>query len=141
MLATLIGLVMLVVLVGGTATLAGVLLARRRPHHPRRHPAEAAVRARTRRAHRLTAEWPLLAQTLGLGYRDQWTRQHRYPSAEFLVDDQGVTATAAAIAGPAWPTTRRQRPTWPTPGAASASAPTSTGRGGSGCAGCTGIRC
>jgi DNA segregation ATPase FtsK/SpoIIIE, S-DNA-T family len=99
MLAILVGLCMLVVLVGGTATLAGVLLARRRPHHTARHPAEAAVRERTRRARRLAAEWPLLAQTLGLGYRDQWTRQHRYPSAEFLVDDQGVTATAAAIAG------------------------------------------
>jgi hypothetical protein len=43
--------------------------------------------------------WSLLAQTLGLGYRDQWTRQHRYPAAELAVDDQGVTATVAAIAG------------------------------------------
>jgi hypothetical protein len=41
----------------------------------------------------------LLAQTLGLGYRDQWTRQHRFPTAELVVDDQGVTATVAAIAG------------------------------------------
>jgi DNA segregation ATPase FtsK/SpoIIIE, S-DNA-T family len=41
----------------------------------------------------------LLAQTLGLGYRDQWTRQHRFPTAEFVLDDQGVTATMAAIAG------------------------------------------
>jgi DNA segregation ATPase FtsK/SpoIIIE, S-DNA-T family len=47
----------------------------------------------------LAAEWPLLAQTLGLGYRDQWTRQHRFPAAEVVVDDQGVTATVAAIAG------------------------------------------
>jgi S-DNA-T family DNA segregation ATPase FtsK/SpoIIIE len=47
----------------------------------------------------LAAEWPLLAQTLGLGYRDQWTRQHRFPAAEVAVDDQGVTATVAAIAG------------------------------------------
>jgi hypothetical protein len=47
----------------------------------------------------LAAEWPLLAQTLGLGYRDQWTRQHRFPTAEFVADDQGVTATVAAIAG------------------------------------------
>jgi DNA segregation ATPase FtsK/SpoIIIE, S-DNA-T family len=99
MLATLIGLFMLVVLVGGTATLAGILLARRRPHHTARHPAQTAVRERTRRARRLAAEWPLLAQTLGLGYRDLWTRQHRYPPAEFAVDDQGVTATVAAIAG------------------------------------------
>ena len=50
-------------------------------------------------ARRLAAEWPLLAQTLGLGYRDQWTRQHRFPVAEFVADDQGVTATVAAIAG------------------------------------------
>jgi DNA segregation ATPase FtsK/SpoIIIE, S-DNA-T family len=47
----------------------------------------------------LAAEWPLLAQTLGLGYRDQWTRQHRFPAAEFVADGQGVTATVAAIAG------------------------------------------
>jgi hypothetical protein len=47
----------------------------------------------------LAAEWPLLAQALGLGYRDQWTRQHRFPPAEFVADDQGVTATVAAIAG------------------------------------------
>jgi DNA segregation ATPase FtsK/SpoIIIE, S-DNA-T family len=101
MLATLVGLAMLLALVGGTATLAGVLLARqrRRAHHTRRHPAKAAVRERTRQARRLAAEWPLLAQTLGLGYRDQWTRQHRFPPAEFACDDQGVTATVAAIAG------------------------------------------
>jgi hypothetical protein len=71
---------MLLAVVGGIVTLSGVLLARRRrPHHTRRHPAESAARERTRRARRLTAEWPLLAQTLGLGYRDVWTRQHRYP--------------------------------------------------------------
>jgi DNA segregation ATPase FtsK/SpoIIIE, S-DNA-T family len=99
MLATLVGLAMLLAIVGGTATLAGILLARRRPHHISRRPAETAARERTRRARRLTAEWPLLAQTLGLGYRDQWTREHRYPPAEFAVDDQGVTATVAAIAG------------------------------------------
>ena len=57
------------------------------------------MRERTRHARRLAAEWPLLAQTLGLGYRDQWTRQHRFPAAEFVADDQGVTATVAAIAG------------------------------------------
>jgi S-DNA-T family DNA segregation ATPase FtsK/SpoIIIE len=101
MLATLVGLAMLLALVGGTATLVGVLVARRRrrPHHSSRHPAETAVRERTLRARRLAAEWPLLAQTLGLGYRDQWTRQHRFPAAEFACDDQGVTATVAAIAG------------------------------------------
>jgi DNA segregation ATPase FtsK/SpoIIIE, S-DNA-T family len=100
MLATLVGLSLLLALVGGTATLLGCLLARRRrAHHARRHPAEAAVRERTLKARRLAAEWPLLAQTLGLGYRDQWTRQHRFPPAEFALDDQGVTATVAAIAG------------------------------------------
>jgi S-DNA-T family DNA segregation ATPase FtsK/SpoIIIE len=100
MLATLVGLSMLLAIVGGTAALAGVLLARRRrPHHARRHPQQAAVREHTQAARRLAAEWPLLAQTLGLGYRDQWTRQHRYPTAEFVADDQGVTATVAAIAG------------------------------------------
>jgi DNA segregation ATPase FtsK/SpoIIIE, S-DNA-T family len=100
MLATLVGLSMLLAVVGGAATLIGVLLARRgRPHHARRHPQQAAMREHTRQARRLAAEWPLLAQTLGLGYRDQWTRQHRFPAAEFVADDQGVTATVAAIAG------------------------------------------
>jgi DNA segregation ATPase FtsK/SpoIIIE, S-DNA-T family len=100
MLATLVGLSLLLALVGGTATLVGVLLARRRrSHHARRHPQQAAARERTRQARRMAAEWPLLAQTLGLGYRDQWTRQHRFPTAEFVADDQGVTATVAAIAG------------------------------------------
>jgi hypothetical protein len=47
----------------------------------------------------LTAEWPLLAQTLGLGYTTQWTRQHRYPAAAFTIDDQAVTATAIPGAG------------------------------------------
>jgi S-DNA-T family DNA segregation ATPase FtsK/SpoIIIE len=100
MLATLVGLSLLLALVGGSATLAGCLLARRRrPHHTRRHPQQAAIGEHTRQARRLAAEWPLLAQTLGLGYRDQWTRQHRFPTAEFALDDQGVTATVAAIAG------------------------------------------
>jgi DNA segregation ATPase FtsK/SpoIIIE, S-DNA-T family len=100
MLAILVGLSMLLALVGGTATLAGVLLGRRlRARLARRHPQQAAVRDRTRYGRRLAAEWPLLAQTLGLGYRDQWTRQHRFPAAEFVADDQGVTASVAAIAG------------------------------------------
>jgi DNA segregation ATPase FtsK/SpoIIIE, S-DNA-T family len=100
MLATLVGLSMLLAVVGGTATLAAVLLGRRlRARLARRHPEHAATRERTRQARRLAAEWPLLAQTLGLGYRDQWTRQHRFPAAEFAGDDQGVTATMAAIAG------------------------------------------
>src|ERR671912_978085 len=75
--------------------LSGRLQARR----ARRHPQRAPVGERTRQARRLAAEWPLLAQTLGLGFRDQWTRQHRFPAAEFVADDQGVTATVAAIAG------------------------------------------
>src|SRR5512132_2377685 len=100
MLATLVGLSLLLALVGGTTTLAGVLLGRRlRARRARRHPAEAAARERTRQARRLAAEWPLLAQTLRLGYTDQWTRQHRFPAAEFVADDQGVTATVSAIAG------------------------------------------
>jgi DNA segregation ATPase FtsK/SpoIIIE, S-DNA-T family len=100
MLATLVGLSMLLALVGGTATLAGCLLGRRlRARQAHRHPQQAARRERTKAARRLAAEWPLLAQTLGLGYRDQWTRQHRFPAAEFVADDQGVTATVAAIAG------------------------------------------
>jgi DNA segregation ATPase FtsK/SpoIIIE, S-DNA-T family len=100
MLATLVGLSLLLALVGGSATLIGVLVARRlRVRQAHRHPQRAAIQERTRQARRLAAEWPLLAQTLGLGYRDQWTRQHRFPTAEFACDDQGVTATVAAIAG------------------------------------------
>jgi DNA segregation ATPase FtsK/SpoIIIE, S-DNA-T family len=100
MLATLVGLSLLLTVVGGTATLAGVLVSRRlRARQARRDPQQAATRERTRQARRLAAEWPLLAQTLGLGYRDQWTRQHRFPTAEFVADDQGVTATVSAIAG------------------------------------------
>jgi DNA segregation ATPase FtsK/SpoIIIE, S-DNA-T family len=100
MLATIVGLSMLLAVVGGTATLAGILLGRRlRARQARRHPQRAATRERTRQTQRLAAEWPLLAQTLGLGYRDQWTRQHRFPPAEFAVDGQGVSATVAAIAG------------------------------------------
>jgi hypothetical protein len=81
--ATLVGLSMLLAMVGGTATLLGVLLSRRaRARWDRRHPARAAARQRDRYSRRIAAEWPLLAQTLGLGYRDQWTRQHRFPTAE-----------------------------------------------------------
>jgi hypothetical protein len=100
MLAAFVGLSMLLAVAGGAATLVGCLLSRRlRARQAQRHPQQAAARARTRQARRLAAEWPLLAQTLGLGYRDQWTRQHRFPTAEFVADDQGVTATVAAIAG------------------------------------------
>jgi DNA segregation ATPase FtsK/SpoIIIE, S-DNA-T family len=104
MVATLAGLIIgawfLFVLLAGTTVLAAVLLGRSvRARRDRRHPQQAPVRERTRQARRLAAEWPLLAQTLRLGYQDQWTRQHRFPTAEFVVDDQGVTATVAAIAG------------------------------------------
>ena len=96
----LVGLWLLVILGGGVVVLVGHLLARVvRAHRDRRHPQRAAIRRHTRHARRLAAEWPLLSQTLGLGYRDQWTRQHRFPPAEFVADDQGVTATVAAIAG------------------------------------------
>jgi hypothetical protein len=96
----LVGLWLLVILGGGVVVLAGHLLARLvRSRRDRRHPQQAAVREQTRQARRLAAEWPLLAQTLRLGYQDHWTRQHRFPAAEFVADDQGVTATVAAIAG------------------------------------------
>jgi DNA segregation ATPase FtsK/SpoIIIE, S-DNA-T family len=96
----LVGLWLLLVLGGGIVVLTGHLLTRVvRTRWDRRHPQKAAAREQTHQARRLAAEWPLLAQTLGLGYRDQWTRQHRFPAAEFVTDDQGVTATVAAIAG------------------------------------------
>ena len=57
MLATLVGLSLLLALLGGTATLLGCLLARRlRARQARRHPQRAAVRERTRQARRLAAE-------------------------------------------------------------------------------------
>src|SRR5918993_399050 len=62
----------------------------RRPGRPRTSPSEMSC---------CTARAAVLSLTLGLGYRDQWTRQHRYPAAEVAVDDQGVTATVSAIAG------------------------------------------
>jgi S-DNA-T family DNA segregation ATPase FtsK/SpoIIIE len=104
MVATLAGLIIgawfLFTLLAGTTVLAAALLGPLvRARRDRRHPRQGDVRERTRQARRFAAEWPLLAQTLRLGYRDQWTRQHRFPTAEFMVDDQGVTATVAAIAG------------------------------------------
>jgi DNA segregation ATPase FtsK/SpoIIIE, S-DNA-T family len=96
----LVGLWLLVVLGGGVLFLVGYLLARLIcTRRDRRHPDQAAARQRRRHTRRLAAEWPLLAQTVGLGYRDLWTRQHRFPAAEFVADDQGVSATVAAIAG------------------------------------------
>src|SRR5687768_3860435 len=100
MVATLVGLAMQLAVVGATAPLTACFLAARlRARQARRHPQQGAIREHAQRARRLAAEWPLLAQTLGLGYRDQWTRQHRFPTAEFVADGQGVTATVAAIAG------------------------------------------
>jgi hypothetical protein len=100
MVDALVGLYLMVVLVGGTASLVGVLLGRwLRARWDRRHPERAAARQRARYQRRIAADWPLLAQTLGLGYRDQWTRQHASPSARFVVDHQGVSATVAAVPG------------------------------------------
>jgi type II secretory pathway pseudopilin PulG len=66
MLATLVGLVMVLVVVGGAVTLAGCLLSRRLPaRQARRNPQQAATRRHTQQARRLAARWPLLAQTLG----------------------------------------------------------------------------
>jgi hypothetical protein len=80
MLATLVGLSLLLALVGGTATLACVLLRRRLlARLARRYPARAAAHQHTQRARRLSAEWPLLAQTLGLGFRDQWDPPAPFP--------------------------------------------------------------
>jgi DNA segregation ATPase FtsK/SpoIIIE, S-DNA-T family len=96
----LVGLWLLVIPGAGFLVLAAHLLARLvRARRDRQHPERAAARQRDRFGQRLAAEWPLLAQTLGLGYRDQWTRQHRFPAAEMVVDDHGVTGTVAAIAG------------------------------------------
>src|SRR5215211_9312487 len=127
----LVGLWLLVLLGGGVAVLAGHLLARLvRSRRDRRHPQQAAVRERTLQARRLAAEWPLLAQTLGLGYRDQWTRQHRFPTAEFTLDDQGVTATVAAIAGAGLADYQRAAGYLAdTPGAVSPCGPSSRDRG------------
>ena len=57
MLATLVGLSMLLAVVGGTVTLAGCLLGRRlRARQARRHPQQAAIRQQTHQARRLAAE-------------------------------------------------------------------------------------
>jgi S-DNA-T family DNA segregation ATPase FtsK/SpoIIIE len=96
----LVGLWLLLVLGGGIAVLVGHVLARLvRARRDRGHPERSAARQRTRATKEIAAGWPLLSQTLRLGYTDQWTRQHRFPAAQFTVDDQGVTATVAAIAG------------------------------------------
>ncbi len=129
MLATLVGLSMLLAMAGGAATLAAVLLGRRlRTRLAHRHPAWAAAQQRDRYGRRLAAEWPLLAQTRGLGYRGQWTRQHRYPVAELVADDQGVTATVSAIAGAGLADYQKAAGYLADTGAASASAQSSKSR-------------
>jgi DNA segregation ATPase FtsK/SpoIIIE, S-DNA-T family len=96
----LVGLWLLTPVALGAAVLVWRLLAWLvRTHRDRRDPQGAAARARAQQARRLAAEWPLLAQTLRLGYTDQWTRQHRYPAAEFTLDEQAVTVAVAAIPG------------------------------------------
>jgi hypothetical protein len=96
----LVGLWLLVPFAVGAGVLAWRLLGWLvRTRRDRRHPERVAVRDQARQARRLAAEWPLLAQTLRLGYTDQWTRQHRYPAAAFTLDEQAVTATVAAIPG------------------------------------------
>jgi hypothetical protein len=68
----LVGLWLLVVLGGGILVLAGHLLTRLiRTRRDRRHPDQAAARQRRQHTRSLAAEWPLLAQTLRLGYKDQ----------------------------------------------------------------------
>jgi hypothetical protein len=101
---TLAGLLVGLWLLAPFAVGAGVLACRLlgwlvRTRRDLRDPGRVAVREQARQARRLVAEWPLLAQTLRLGYTDQWTRQFRFPAAEFALDCQAVTATVAAIAG------------------------------------------
>jgi DNA segregation ATPase FtsK/SpoIIIE, S-DNA-T family len=103
-LATLAGLLvggwLLLILVGGIASLAAALLAPRvRARQTRRQPERTAARQATRATRQLTSGWPLLSKTLRLGFTDAWTGEHRFPAARFALDDQGVSATVAAIPG------------------------------------------
>ena len=106
MLATLVGLSMLLALVGGTAALVACLLAHRlRARQTRRHPQQAAVRERTRQARRLAAEWPLLAHT-GTDYvADAWMASNgqangsvRYDSDRAWFTIQGRPAALRELA-------------------------------------------
>jgi DNA segregation ATPase FtsK/SpoIIIE, S-DNA-T family len=104
MVATLAGLLyglwLLFTLVFGSAALAAVLLAPLvRRCRDRRHPERAATRHRSKATDQLTSGWPLLSKTLRLGFTDEWTGEHRFPAAAFALDDQGVSATVAAIPG------------------------------------------
>src|SRR5215207_11038276 len=93
MLATLVGLSMLLALVGGTVTLVGCLFGRRlRARQARRHPQQAAARERTRQAQRLAAEWPLLPRPCG------WVTRTSGP------------ASTASQPPSSWPTTRASPP-------------------------------
>ena len=94
----LVGGWLLLVLVGGTASLAGHLLAPAvRARQQRRHPERTAARQHLRATRQLTSGWPLLSKTLRLGFVDAWTGEHRFPAARFALDELGVNATVAAI--------------------------------------------
>jgi hypothetical protein len=98
MLATPVGLSLVLALVGGTSPWpvccwgAGCRLAR--PAATRSRPPPASGPARPG-GWPPSGRWPRpSASVIGL-----WTRQHRFPTAELVVVDQGVTATVAAMAG------------------------------------------
>ena len=100
MLATLVGLSMLLALVGGTATLAGVLLARRRG---RTTPAAIPSRPPCGSGPARRGGWPpsgrCSPRPSGWATGTSGPASTASPPAEFAADDQGVTATVAAIAG------------------------------------------
>jgi type II secretory pathway pseudopilin PulG len=130
MLATLVGLSMLLALGGGIATLVGCLLAPRlRARQDRRHPQQAAARQHTQQAQQLAAEWPLLAQTLGLGATGTSGPANTASRPPSFWSMTRVSPPAwPPSPAPAWPTTSTPLPIWPTPGAVSLSGPSSRGR-------------
>ena len=66
MVATLVGLSMLLVLVAGAAILTGCLATRLlRARQARRHPERTATKAQIRQARRLAAEWPCSRRRCG----------------------------------------------------------------------------
>ena len=96
MLATLVGLSMLLAVVGGTVTLAAVLLGRRlRARHAHRHPQQAAARHQTRQARRLAASGPCSPRP--------WASASRI---------SGPASTASRPLRSPW-TTRASPPPWP----------------------------
>ena len=87
MLATLVGFSLLLALVGGTATLAGCLLARRlRARQALRHPQQAAARQRAQHGRRLAAEWPLLAHPNSRYDVDCWLASTGQPHGSVRYD-------------------------------------------------------